>query len=105
VIEIPATEAMLGTTAKVASLDGDREVEIEPGTQPGERVVLRGVGLPDLRGSARGDQHVFVNVIVPGNLSEEQRELAGRLGDTIGPANLRRDGRQGLFSRMRRAFR
>lgn len=105
VIEIPATEAMLGTTATVASLDGDREVEIEPGTQPGERVVLRGIGLPDLRGSARGDQHVFVNVIVPGNLSEEQRELAGRLGETIGPENLRRDGRRGLFSRMRRAFR
>jgi molecular chaperone DnaJ len=105
VIEIPATEAMLGTTATVASLDGDREVEIEPGTQPGERVVLRGLGLPDLRGSARGDQHVFVNVIVPGNLSEEQRELAGRLGDTIGPENLSRDGRQGLFSRMRQAFR
>src|SRR5215211_4820231 len=105
VIEIPATEAMLGTTATVASLDGDREVEIEPGTQPGERVVLRGIGLPDLRDSARGDQHVFVNVIVPGNLSEEQRELAGRLGETIGPENLRRDGRGGLFSRMRRAFR
>jgi molecular chaperone DnaJ len=105
VIEIPATEAMLGTTATVPSLDGDREVEIEPGTQPGERVVLRGLGLPDLRGSARGDQHVFVNVIVPGNLSEEQRELAGRLGDTIGPENLSRDGRRGLFSRMRRAFR
>jgi len=105
VIEIPATEAMLGTTATVASLDGDREVEIEPGTQPGERVVLRGIGLPDLRDSARGDQHVFVNVIVPGNLSEEQRELAGRLGETIGPENLRRDGRRGLFSRMRRAFR
>jgi molecular chaperone DnaJ len=105
VIEIPATEAMLGTTATVASLDGDREIEIEPGTQPGERVVLRGLGLPDLRGSARGDQHVFVNVIVPGNLSDEQRELAGRLGDTIRPENLSRDGRQGLFSRMRRAFR
>jgi molecular chaperone DnaJ len=105
VIEIPATEAMLGTTATVASLDGDREIEIEPGTQPGERVVLRGLGLPDLRGSARGDQHVFVNVIVPGNLSDEQRELAGRLRDTIGPENLSRDGRQGLFSRMRRAFR
>jgi molecular chaperone DnaJ len=105
VIDIPATEAMLGTTATVESLDGDREVEIEPGTQPGERVVLRGLGLPDLRGSARGDQHVFVNVIVPGNLSEEQRELAGRLRDTIGPENLSRDGREGLFSRVRRAFR
>ncbi|MGH2993665.1 MAG: molecular chaperone DnaJ [Solirubrobacterales bacterium] len=104
VIEIPATEAMLGTEATVPTLDGEREINVEPGTQPGQRVVLRGVGLPDLRGAHRGDQHVFVNVIVPGRLSEEQRELAERLGDTLGPDNLSRDGREGLFSRVRRAF-
>jgi len=104
VIEIPATEAMLGTEATVPTLDGEREINIEPGTQPGQRVVLRGVGLPDLRGAYRGDQHVFVNVIVPGRLSEEQRELAERLGDTLGPDNLSRDGGEGLFSRVRRAF-
>ena len=104
VIEIPATEAMLGTEATVPTLDGEREIKVEPGTQPGQRVVLRGVGLPDLRGAYRGDQHVFVNVIVPGRLSEEQRELAERLGDTLGPDNLSRDGGEGLFSRVRRAF-
>jgi molecular chaperone DnaJ len=104
VIEIPATEAMLGTEATVPTLDGEREINVEPGTQPGQRVVLRGVGLPDLRGAYRGDQHVFVNVIVPGRLSEEQRELAERLGDTLGPDNLSRDGGEGLFSRVRRAF-
>ncbi len=105
VVEIPATEAMLGATISVPTLDGAHEVEVEPGTQPGERVVLRGLGLPDLRGSYRGDQHVFVNVIVPGKLSEEQRGLAEQLGESLGPENLSRDGRQGLFSRMRRAFR
>jgi hypothetical protein len=47
---------------------------------------------------------VFVNVIVPGKLSDEQRELAGRLGETLTPENLSRDGREGLFSRVRRAF-
>jgi molecular chaperone DnaJ len=104
VIEIPATEAMLGTTITVPTLDGEREIDVEPGTQPGERLVLRALGLPDLRGSHRGDQHVFVNVIVPGKLSDEQRELAGRLGETLTPENLSRDGREGLFSRVRRAF-
>lgn len=104
VIEIPATEAMLGTEATVATLDGEREVEVEPGTQPGERVVLRGMGLPDLRGSHRGDQHVFVNVIVPGKLSDEQRGLAERLDGTLSEENLSRDGHEGLFSRVRRAF-
>ncbi|MGH2991634.1 MAG: molecular chaperone DnaJ [Solirubrobacterales bacterium] len=104
VIEIPATEAMLGTEATVATLDGEREVEVEPGTQPGERVVLRGMGLPDLRRSHRGDQHVFVNVIVPGKLSDEQRGLAERLDGTLSEENLSRDGHEGLFSRVRRAF-
>jgi molecular chaperone DnaJ len=104
VVEIPATEAMLGSTVTVPTLDGEREVEVEPGTQPGGRKVLRGLGLPDLRGSARGDQHVFVNVIVPSNLSDEQRGLAEQLGETLGPDNLSPDGREGLFSRVRRAF-
>jgi molecular chaperone DnaJ len=105
VIEISATEAMLGTRIAVPTLDGEREIEVEPGAQPGDRVVLRSLGLPDLRGAHRGDQHVFVNVIVPANLSEEQRELAQRLGETLGPDNLSPDGREGLFSRVRRAFR
>ena len=51
VVEIPATEAMLGGTSVVPTLDGDQEIEIKPGTQPGDRVVLRAQGLPDLRGS------------------------------------------------------
>ena len=104
VVEIPATEAMLGGTSVVPTLDGDQEIEIKPGTQPGDRVVLRAQGLPDLRGSRRGDQHVFVNVIVPSKLSEEQRELAERLDETLGEDNLSTDGRDGLFSRVRRAF-
>jgi molecular chaperone DnaJ len=104
VAEVSATEAMLGTTITVPTLEGERELELEPGTQPGERLALQSAGLPDLRGSHRGDQHVFVNVIVPGELSEEQRELAQRLGETLGPENLSRDGHEGLFSRVRRAF-
>ena len=105
VVEISATQAMLGTEIAVPTLDGEREIAVEPGTQPGDRIVLRSIGLPQLRGAHRGDQHVFVNVIVPGKLSEEQRELAQRLGETLGPENLSPDGREGLFSRVRRAFR
>jgi molecular chaperone DnaJ len=105
VAEISATEAMLGTRVAVPTLDGDAEIEVEPGAQPGDRILLRSRGLPDLRGAHRGDQHVFLNVIVPGNLSEEQRELARQLGDTLSPENLSPDGGHGLFSRVRRAFR
>jgi molecular chaperone DnaJ len=102
--EVAATMAMLGGEITVPTLDGDRVLEVPPGTQPGDRVVLRGLGLPSLRGTARGDQHVFFNVIVPANLTDEQRELARRLDETVGPENLRADDGEGLFSRVRRAF-
>ena len=104
VVEVPATRAMLGGAAVVPTLDGDREIEVPAGAQPGDRVVLEGLGLPSLRGSYRGDQHVFFNVAVPANLTEEQRELAQRLDETIGPENAPREEGEGLFARVRRAF-
>jgi len=88
----------------VPTLDGDRDVEVPAGSQPGDHVVLRGLGLPDLRGSYRGDQHVYFNVVVPGNLTDGQRELAERLDETVGPENLNDERGEGLFSRVRRAF-
>jgi molecular chaperone DnaJ len=104
IVEVPATQAMLGGTISVPTLDGDRDVEVPAGTQPGDRVVLERLGLPSLRGSYRGDEHVFFHVVVPARLSDEQRELAERLDETIGPENLRREEPEGLFARVRRAF-
>ena len=51
------------------------------GTQPGHEETLRGLGLPRLGGRRRGNQRVVVDVVVPTNLSEEQRELAERLDE------------------------
>ena len=103
VVDLSATEAMLGAEVEVATLEGSETVEAPAGTQQGDRVMLSGEGLPSLRSGARGDQHVLFNVIVPANLSEEQRELAARLGETLTEENLR-PRREGLFSRMRRAL-
>jgi molecular chaperone DnaJ len=103
VVDIPATEAMLGAVVEVPTLDGSETVEAPAGTQHGDRVRLAGRGLPSLRSAARGDQHVLFNVIVPSNLTDEQRELAARLGQTLTEENLR-PRREGLFSRVRRAF-
>jgi molecular chaperone DnaJ len=83
VVQVPVTRAMLGSWVSVPTLDGEHEVEIPEGTQPGEHVVLRGLGLPSLRGAARGDQHVVLDVYVPAELSAEQRELAERLDESL----------------------
>jgi molecular chaperone DnaJ len=103
-VSIPATEAMLGTTLTVPTLDGDAEVEVEPGTQPNTEKVLRGIGLPRLNSRRRGNQRVILHVFVPTNLSDEQREIAERLDQTLEDDNLEPRHGDGLFSRVRRAF-
>ena len=104
VIDVPATDAMLGAEITVPTLDGEEAIDVPPGSQHGERVTLPGLGLPTLRGRGRGDQHVLFNVIVPANLTDEQREIASRLADTITDENLAGRRREGIFSRVRRAF-
>jgi molecular chaperone DnaJ len=66
---------------------------------------LRGRGLPALRGRGRGDLHVVLNVMIPGNLTDEQRDLLRRFEDSAnGDTYTARHG-EGLFDRIRQAFR
>ena len=105
-VEISAVDAMLGAKIKVPSHEGEREVDLPAGTQPGSQFALRGHGMPGANGGPPGDMVIAVQVIVPEALSEEQRELTEKLGETLEPHNLRaRHGDGGsFFSRMRRAF-
>jgi molecular chaperone DnaJ len=104
VVSIPATEAMLGTTVTVPTLDGEEEIEVAPGTQPGHQEVLRGLGLPRLNNRRRGHQRVIFEVLVPTNLDDEQRQLVDRLNESLDSDNLEPRRGEGLFSRVRRAF-
>jgi molecular chaperone DnaJ len=109
VARISATRAMIGGEVSVPTLDGERGVTVPVGAQPGETVVLSGAGLPGLRGSRRGDQHVVLDVVVPADLDEAQRELAERLEGTISEEQLagstdRSEGRR-WGRRRRRASR
>jgi molecular chaperone DnaJ len=88
--DISIAQAALGTRIVVPTVEGEEEVEIKSGTQPGTEIRLRGRGVPHLRrAGARGDLHVFVNVVVPAKLSKRQRELlteyAAETGDTVAP--------------------
>ena len=105
-IEISAVEAMLGAKIRVPSHEGEREIELPPGIQPGTQFALRGHGMPGSGGGPSGDLVIAVQVIVPGELSEQQRELAEQLGETLQPRNLRspRGGEESFFTRVRRAF-
>lgn len=105
-VEISAVDAMLGKKVKIPSHEGEREIELPPGVQPGAQFALRGHGMPGANGGPPGDLVIAIQVIVPTDLSEEQAELAERLGETLGPGNLRspNGGGESFFSRFRRAF-
>ena len=105
-IDVSAPDAALGTTVEIETLDGPQELRIEPGTQPGTVINLRGKGMPSLRQGERGDQRVIVNVVVPARLSKQQEDMLRRFGDTLTEDNLRGVEEEGsIFARMRRAFR
>ena len=85
--KISIAQAALGTKIKVPTVDGDEEVEVKAGTQPGTEIRLRGKGVPHLRrAGSRGDLHVMVDVVVPTKLTKRQRELLTELAAESGEA-------------------
>ncbi len=106
-VSLPMTAAALGTVIELETLDGPRQVEVRPGTQSGQVVSMRGLGVGHLRGSGRGDLHVHIEVITPTKLDSEQEELLRRLaalrGEERSVAQFTPTG-QGLLSRLREVF-
>ncbi|MEK7073985.1 MAG: J domain-containing protein [Patescibacteria group bacterium] len=82
--DIPFSMAALGGVLDVPTIDEKVKIRIQPGTQPGTLIRLRGKGVPHVRGSGRGDQYVKVQIKVPTHLSRRQRELLEELeGDAL----------------------
>jgi molecular chaperone DnaJ len=104
VVDVPAPAAALGTKVSVPTLDGDEQIDVPAGTQPGTVVTLRGKGMPTIGPGRRGDQRVVLNVVIPRNLDERQRRLLHELRDSLGEENLRESAEESLFSKVKRAF-
>jgi molecular chaperone DnaJ len=102
-VDLTMTQAALGTTVQVPTLDGETELEFEPGTQPGEIRVLRGRGMPVLQGFGRGDHRILVNVQVPHRLTDGQRALLEEFERNASDDTYRRD--EGFFEKLKSAFR
>jgi molecular chaperone DnaJ len=105
VVDVPAPAAALGTTVSVPTLDGDEQLDVPAGTQPGTVVTLRGRGMPAVGRRGRGDQQVVLNVLVPRNLTARQRELLTELHESLGDDNLREPADDSIVGKLRRAFR
>jgi molecular chaperone DnaJ len=92
-LSLTMTQAALGARVQVPTAEGDEEVEIKPGTQPGTEIRLRGRGVPHLRrAGVRGDLHVLVEVRVPTRISKRQRELLEALAVESGEVPTRAPG-------------
>jgi molecular chaperone DnaJ len=102
-VDLTMTEAALGGKVQVPTLGGDLELEFEPGTQPGEVRILRGLGMPVLQGRGRGDLRLLVNVLVPRRLTDEQRRLLEEFEREVDEETYKTD--EGFFDKLKSAFR
>ncbi len=105
VVDVPAPAAALGTTVMVPTLDGDEEIDVPAGTQPGTVVTLRERGMPTIGRGRRGDQQVVLNVVIPRKLSARQRDLLEELRDSMTAENLAEQADESLLSKVKRALR
>ncbi|OMO49324.1 hypothetical protein CCACVL1_31073 [Corchorus capsularis] len=79
-INVDYTQAILGTVVKVETVEGMKDLQIPSGIQPGEKVKLSRLGIPDInKPSVRGDHHFIVNVLIPKDISNKERALVEEL--------------------------
>ena len=100
-LPVSIAQAALGTKFLLSTLDGDEEIIVPPGTQPGREFVLRQRGVPRLQGRGRGDFRVRVNVQVPVKLTDYEAELLKKFAESRGD-EIHHEG--GLFARIKSAF-
>jgi molecular chaperone DnaJ len=101
-VAVPVTDAMVGTTVTVPTVEGDHELQLPAGTQPGQEIRLNGRGFPAINRRGRGDQRVVVEVKVPKVTTDEGREAVRRLADRLTDKHYKDD--EGFFDRLKSAF-
>ena len=86
-VPVSYTQAALGSKIEIPLLEGKTNVELSPGTQPGEVIRLRGKGMPDPRGGRTGDLHLEIQLVVPKKLDAEHEAVLRQLA-TLEQANV-----------------
>jgi molecular chaperone DnaJ len=102
-LNINIAQAALGDKVIIPTLDGEESVQIPAGTQTGRIFRLRGRGVPHLRHNGRGDLLIVVQVVVPTELDNHQRELFQELGKTLGKEVIPQQERS-FMDRLRDVF-
>ncbi len=101
-LPVNVAQATLGAEIGIPTVDGGVVFTVPPGTQPNQQFRLKGRGVPDLRGGARGDQLVTVHVIIPTELDSRERELFEALDEKLDQVTMPKD--KGFFSKVKDAL-
>jgi molecular chaperone DnaJ len=97
-------DATLGTSLEVPTVDGNVKIKIDPGTQGGKILRLKGKGIKDIDGYGRGDQLIHVNIWVPKQVSAEERDALEALRSSPNFEPKPEKGEKGFFERIREFF-
>jgi molecular chaperone DnaJ len=81
-LHVSIVDAALGYSAEVPTIDGKAKIKIEPGTQSGKLLRLKGKGIPEINSYHRGDEIIHVNIWTPKALSSEEREILEKLRES-----------------------
>jgi molecular chaperone DnaJ len=101
---VSVPDASIGTTVEIPTVDGKVKIKVEPGTQPGKILRLRGKGIPDINGYGRGDLLVTVNVWIPKDLSKEERGTLEKLNTSKNFQPHPNSEDRNFFKKMRNLF-
>jgi len=102
-IPVSITQAALGTTIKVPTLQGDEDLDLGEGTQSGQIFRKKGKGLPNPHGG-RGDLYISIRVLIPSKVSREQRRLLEQLGATLKVENKPAERTSSFFDKVKDIF-
>ncbi|NLJ54682.1 MAG: molecular chaperone DnaJ [Intrasporangiaceae bacterium] len=106
-ISVPMTAAALGATLPLETFDGVQDIDLPPGTQAGEAITLRGLGVTHLRGGGRGDVIAHIDVRTPTRLDAQQEDLLRQLAAARGeerPTGKVAPADHGLLGKLKDAF-
>ncbi|MBO3272493.1 molecular chaperone DnaJ [Hymenobacter sp. NBH84] len=101
---ISFVDAALGANLEVPTIEGKVKIKVEPGTQPGKILRLRGKGIKDINGYGRGDQLIHLNVWTPKNVNGEERELLEKLRNAQNFTPNPGKNEKGFFEKVKEYF-
>lgn len=103
-LAISVVDAIMGCSVEVPTIEGKARITIEPGTQSGKVLRLRGKGFPEVNGYHTGDQLIRIHIWIPKKVSSEEEDLLKKLKDSenFSPKNAKKE--KGFFDRMKEWF-